>query len=86
MECILLILCFSYAKKHKYFVYLTCKFVAYEPASLTSTVHVSRPLGHFLVNLCAIIGGIYTVASIIDGILYHSYRAIQQKIEIGKLS
>ncbi|KAJ1530346.1 hypothetical protein ONE63_005259 [Megalurothrips usitatus] len=45
-----------------------------------------KPLSHFLVNLCAIIGGIYTVASIIDGILYHSYRAIQQKIEIGKIS
>ncbi|KAG8226870.1 hypothetical protein J437_LFUL006579 [Ladona fulva] len=43
-----------------------------------------KSLGHFATNVCAIIGGIFTVAGIIDSVLYHSVRAIQQKIELGK--
>lgn len=43
-----------------------------------------RSLGHFLTNVCAIIGGVYTVAGLIDSVLYHSIRAIQRKIELGK--
>lgn len=43
-----------------------------------------RSLGHFLTNVCAIIGGVYTVAGLIDSFLYHSVRLIQKKIELGK--
>lgn len=39
---------------------------------------------HFLTGLCAIIGGIFTVAGLIDALIYHSSVAIQQKIELGK--
>ncbi|BBM98063.1 endoplasmic reticulum-Golgi intermediate compartment protein 3 [Marchantia polymorpha subsp. ruderalis] len=41
---------------------------------------------HFLTNLCAIIGGVFTVSGIIDALVYHGHRAIKKKIEIGKLS
>ncbi|KAF6154060.1 hypothetical protein GIB67_018982 [Kingdonia uniflora] len=39
---------------------------------------------HFLTNICAIIGGIFTVSGIIDTFLYHGHRAIKKKMEIGK--
>lgn len=44
-----------------------------------------RSLGHFLTNVCAIIGGVFTVAGLIDSFLYHSVKLIQKKIELGKL-
>lgn len=44
-----------------------------------------RSFGHFITNVCAIIGGVYTVAGLIDSVLYHSVRLIQRKIELGKL-
>lgn len=43
-----------------------------------------KSLGHFLTGVCAIIGGIFTVAGLIDSVIYHSTRALQRKIEIGK--
>lgn len=45
----------------------------------------SRSFGHFLTNICAIIGGVYTVAGLIDSLLYHSYK-LMKKIEIGKVN
>ncbi|XP_058801807.1 endoplasmic reticulum-Golgi intermediate compartment protein 3 isoform X2 [Phymastichus coffea] len=45
-----------------------------------------KSIGHFLTNTCAIIGGTFTTASIFDSFLYHSVRAIQKKIELGKLN
>lgn len=44
-----------------------------------------RSFGHFITNLCAIIGGVYTVAGLLDSFLYHSIRLIQKKMELGKL-
>lgn len=44
-----------------------------------------RSLGHFLTNVCAIIGGVYTVAGLIDSFLYHSVKLIKKKIELGKM-
>ncbi|ONK81556.1 uncharacterized protein A4U43_C01F30470 [Asparagus officinalis] len=39
---------------------------------------------HFLTNICAIIGGVFTVAGIIDSFIYHGQRAIKKKIDLGK--
>ncbi|XP_072953574.1 uncharacterized protein [Typha angustifolia] len=41
---------------------------------------------HFLTNVCAIVGGIFTVSGILDSLVYHSQRAIKKKMEIGKFS
>ncbi|PAA82192.1 hypothetical protein BOX15_Mlig030157g2 [Macrostomum lignano] len=43
-----------------------------------------RSFGHFLTSVCAIVGGVFTVASLIDAFCYHSSRVIQQKLAIGK--
>ncbi|KAF7803706.1 endoplasmic reticulum-Golgi intermediate compartment protein 3-like [Senna tora] len=42
------------------------------------------PFLHFLTNLCAIIGGIFTVAGIVDSSIYYGQRTIKKKMEIGK--
>lgn len=42
-------------------------------------------LYHFLVSICAVIGGVFTVAGIIDGMV-HQVNKMSKKLEIGKLS
>ena len=39
---------------------------------------------HFLTSVCAIIGGIFTVAGIIDAFVYHGGQAIKKKVDLGK--
>ena len=43
-----------------------------------------RSFMHFMTGVCAIIGGIFTVAGLIDSMIYHSAKAIKKKIDIGK--
>merc|ERR1712218_267253 len=43
-----------------------------------------KSVGHFLTGLCAIIGGVFTVAGILDKLIYTSTRLIEQKVELGK--
>ncbi|KAJ8762684.1 hypothetical protein K2173_011164 [Erythroxylum novogranatense] len=37
---------------------------------------------HFLTNVCAIIGGIFTVSGILDSFIYHGQKAIKKKMEL----
>jgi hypothetical protein len=43
-----------------------------------------QSLSHFLVSLCAIIGGVYTVASLVDSFIYNSSKAVRRKMEGNK--
>lgn len=45
-----------------------------------------KGLGHFLVGICAIIGGVFTVMGMIDSVLFHGLNSIKKKMELGKLS
>ncbi|XP_060973092.1 uncharacterized protein LOC115724845 isoform X1 [Cannabis sativa] len=40
---------------------------------------------HFLTNVCAIVGGVFTVSGILDSFIYHGHKVIK-KMEIGKFS
>lgn len=40
---------------------------------------------HFMVQICAIIGGVFTVAGILDSIVHKSVLHLMRKAEIGKL-
>ncbi|XAR49448.1 hypothetical protein NMG60_11032663 [Bertholletia excelsa] len=44
------------------------------------------PFLHFVTYLCAIIGGTFTVAGIVDSFVYHGRKALKKKMEIGKFS
>ena len=43
-----------------------------------------KSFAHFLTGVCAIIGGVFTVAGIIDSFIYHSVKSLQKKMELGK--
>ncbi|GFS29184.1 PDI-like 5-3 [Actinidia rufa] len=43
----------------------------------------SKSFSHFITNVCAIIGGVFTVAGILDSILHNTMRLVK-KIELGK--
>ena len=43
----------------------------------------SKAFYHFVTTTCAIIGGVFTVAGILDGI-FHASMQIAKKVEIGK--
>uniref|UniRef100_A0A8R7U7W9 Endoplasmic reticulum-Golgi intermediate compartment protein 3 n=1 Tax=Triticum urartu TaxID=4572 RepID=A0A8R7U7W9_TRIUA len=59
-------------------------FYEFSPIQVDFTEE-NTSLLHFLTNICAIVGGIFTVAGIIDSFVYHGHRAIKKKMEIGKL-
>lgn len=48
-------------------------------------VEQRRDLLHFVTNVCAIVGGVFTVSGIMDAFVYHGDRLIRKKIELGKL-
>ena len=41
---------------------------------------------HFITNVCAIVGGVFTVSGIIDSFIYQSEKIIRKKLDLGKLS
>ncbi|XP_030829570.1 endoplasmic reticulum-Golgi intermediate compartment protein 3 [Strongylocentrotus purpuratus] len=60
-------------------------FVLYELSPLmVKFTEKHRSFMHFLTGVCAIIGGVFTVAGLIDSLIYHSAKAIQKKIDLGK--
>lgn len=62
-------------------------FFSYELSPLmVKYTEKSNSLSHFLVNICGIIGGIFTVASLLDGVLHKVERKIQKKMELGKFT
>lgn len=69
------------------FQFLPGVFFYYDlsPIKVTSTEQYV-PFLHFLTNVCAIIGGIFTVSGLLDSLIYHSQRMIKKKIELGKLN
>ncbi|GFT12703.1 endoplasmic reticulum-Golgi intermediate compartment protein 3 [Nephila pilipes] len=61
-------------------------FVIYELAPLMIKYgEKQKSFFHFLTSVCAIVGGVFTVAGMIDSAIYHSSKVIQ-KIELGKVS
>ncbi|XP_063231560.1 endoplasmic reticulum-Golgi intermediate compartment protein 3 [Bacillus rossius redtenbacheri] len=62
-------------------------FFSYELAPVMVKIsEKEKSLGHLATNVCAIIGGVFTVASLIDAFIYRSVKAIQKKIELGKVN
>jgi len=53
------------------------------PMLVTYTEH-RKSFTSFLTGVCAIIGGVFTVASILDSFIYRAERALGKKLELGK--
>ena len=58
----------------------------YDLNPITVKYHETRPpIYHFLTTVCAIVGGTFTVAGIIDSLVFSGLE-IFKKFELGKLS
>ncbi|KAM0943839.1 putative endoplasmic reticulum vesicle transporter, Thioredoxin domain, Thioredoxin-like superfamily [Dioscorea sansibarensis] len=56
----------------------------FEPSPMQVLVtEVPKSFSHFITNVCAIIGGVFTVAGILDAILHNAVRLLK-KVELGK--
>lgn len=44
-----------------------------------------KSLASFLTQLCAILGGVFTVTGLLDGLIYHGSASIGRKMQVGKL-
>ncbi|XP_074263000.1 uncharacterized protein LOC141585842 [Silene latifolia] len=53
---------------------------------LLVTFKEEHMLLHFLTNVSATIGGVFTVSGILDFFIYHGQKAIKKKMEIDKFS
>ncbi|CAL0317875.1 unnamed protein product [Lupinus luteus] len=60
-------------------------FYDLSPIKVVSTLEHNSFL-HFVTNVCAIVGGVFTVSGILDSFIYHGQKAIKKKMEIGKFS
>mmetsp|Transcript_35422 Transcript_35422/g.75507 ORF Transcript_35422/g.75507 Transcript_35422/m.75507 type:complete len:371 (+) Transcript_35422:248-1360(+) len=61
-------------------------FLVYEfTPFLVHKVEKAIPLSSFLTSLCAIIGGVFTVAGMIDAILYRGYKQLRKGNQKGNL-
>jgi len=58
-------------------------FYDLSPIMVRFTEH-RRSLSHFLTQLCAIIGGVFTVAGMIDRAIFFGIKHIEHKLQIGK--
>lgn len=60
-------------------------FFSYELAPvMVKYTEKSKSFGHYATGLCAIIGGVFTVAGLIDKIFYTSSRLLEEKLQLGK--
>ena len=60
-------------------------FFTYEMAPvMVKYQEKEKSFGHFASGLCAIIGGVFTVAGMVDKMVYNSARILQQKTDLGK--
>lgn len=62
-------------------------FFSYELSPLmVKYTQKSNSLSHYLVNICGIIGGIFTVAGLLDSIFHKVERQIKRKMDLGKFT
>ncbi|KAL6043020.1 Endoplasmic reticulum-Golgi intermediate compartment protein 3 [Balamuthia mandrillaris] len=60
-------------------------FIMYDLSPImVKFTETQKSFAHFLTGVCAIIGGVFTVAGIIDSLIYNSMRSLSKKIELGK--
>ena len=63
-------------------------FIQYDLSPIVARVTEKRPYAswiHFILQLSAITGGVFTVAGLIDAFIYHGGEQIRRKIALGKM-
>jgi len=58
---------------------------SYELAPVEVIVRLEQEsFASFLTQICAIVGGVFTVTGLVDSLVYHGDRIVRRKMEIGK--
>jgi len=59
---------------------------SYDMSPMQVLVQTERKsLASFLTQLCAIIGGVFTVTGLVDGVVYHGSATLKRKMQLGKI-
>ncbi|KAJ3382593.1 hypothetical protein HDU84_004201 [Entophlyctis sp. JEL0112] len=53
---------------------------------LVTYTEYKKPFSHFLTDVCAVVGGVFTVGGIIDGLIYTAEKRLKMKVDLGKAS
>lgn len=53
---------------------------------LVTYTEYKKPFSHFLTDVCAVVGGVFTVAGIVDSFIYTAERTLRKKLDLGKAS
>jgi len=62
-------------------------FIMYDLSPImVKFTETQKSFAHFMTGVCAIIGGVFTVAGIIDSFIYHGLKSFKKKVELGKAS
>lgn len=64
-------------------------YFQYDLSPIVARVTERRPYAswvHFFLQLCAIAGGVFTVAGLLDAFVYHGAEQVRRKINLGKMS
>jgi hypothetical protein len=64
-------------------------FILYDLNPIMVHMYEASPydsVAHFLLELCAIVGGVFTVAGLVDAALHHGAKQVRRKMQIGKQS
>ncbi|KNC98781.1 uncharacterized protein SPPG_05760 [Spizellomyces punctatus DAOM BR117] len=53
---------------------------------LVTYTEYQKPFSHFLTDVCAVVGGVFTVAGIVDSFIYTAEKTFKRKLDLGKAS
>ena len=60
-------------------------FFFYELSPLrVATTEARPPFLHFLTSVCAVVGGVWSLSSLVDAAVYRGARATRRKVDLGK--
>ncbi|KAI8587145.1 endoplasmic reticulum vesicle transporter-domain-containing protein [Geranomyces variabilis] len=51
---------------------------------LVTYTEYQKPFTHFLTDICAVVGGVFTVAGIVDSFIFTAHKQLKRKLDIGK--
>ena len=73
-------------RPHAYMpITLRCPQVTYKMSPIQIIVSEKlKPFYHFITSVCAIAGGVFTVAGLMDSVGYNTAKALKKKVDLGK--
>jgi hypothetical protein len=65
--------------------YLAAAWFKYDVTPITVKLTEHRdPFTHFVVSVCAVVGGVFTVLGLVDAVVHQAYIKVLRKVQMGK--